>query len=103
MSMARPDFPRGFSALAYRDFRLLFMSQCVSSLGAQLQAFTNTWLIFVLTGSALQIGLTGAARAIPLICFSLVGGVLADRFDRRRLALISQTIGGFSSLFLAVV
>jgi MFS family permease len=78
------------------------MSQVVSSIGGQLQQFTTTWQIFLLTGSALQIGLTGVARAVPILCFSLIGGVVADRFDRRRMIIFTQIMTGLTSLFLGI-
>ena len=88
------------AALQYRDFRLLFLSLVVSSFGGQLQNITNTWQIFELTGSPLQIGLTGAARAVPTLAFSLVGGVIADRVDRRRIIVFTQIMNGLLGLFL---
>lgn len=103
MARNRPSLRRAFSALGYRDYRLLFMSQVVSSVGGQLQMFTTTWQIYLLTGSALHIGLTGVARAIPILCFSLIGGVVADRFDRRRMIIITQICTGLTSLFLGIV
>src|SRR5688572_29923932 len=102
MRERRPGLRRAFSALSYRDFRLLFMSQMVSSVGGQLQQFTTTWQIFLLTGSPLHIGLTGVARAVPILCFSLIGGVVADRFDRRRMIIFTQIMTGLTSLVLGL-
>jgi MFS family permease len=94
---------RAVSALEYRDYRLLFLSTVVSSMGFQLQAITNLWQIYELTGSALQIGITGLARAVPILLFSLAGGVVADRFDRRRIIMATQLLNGCFALFLAFV
>lgn len=103
MSSARPGLLRAVSALEYRDYRLLFLSTVVSSMGFQLQAITNLWQIYELTGSALQIGITGLARAVPILLFSLAGGVVADRFDRRRIIMATQLLNGCFALFLAFV
>lgn len=102
MAIERQGLTRGFAALQYRDFRLLFFSSLVSSIGGQLQAVTNTWQIYQLTGSALQIGLTGIVRAVPILLFSLIGGVFADRMDRRKMIMITQLCNGAFALFLAV-
>src|SRR5439155_4744811 len=62
---------------------------------------SNAWQIYALTGSALQLGLTGVARAVPIIFFSLAGGVIADRFDRRKVIITSQLGSGATALVLA--
>src|SRR4051794_25970930 len=103
MSSARPGLLRAVSALEYRDYRLLFLSTVVSSMGFQLQAITNLWQIYELTGSALQIGITGLARAVPILLFSLAGGVVAARFARRRIIMATQLLNGCLALFLAFV
>lgn len=101
--MHRPGPRRAVAALQFPAFRLLFLSQVVSSIGGQLQNITNTWQIFEITGSALQIGLTGVARAVPTLAFSLVGGVIADRFDRRRIIMSTQIMNGLFGLFLGIM
>lgn len=79
-------------ALEYRDFRLLWLGQLVSSAGTQMQAVTINWHIYALTGSAVALGLTGLVRFVPVVVFSLFGGVFADAHDRRRLMLVTQTL-----------
>lgn len=64
---------------------------------------SNMWLIFSLTGSALHLGLTGLARALPSIIFSLIGGVIADRLDRRAIVLFTQATNGVFALVLGVL
>jgi MFS family permease len=89
------DGPRGASpliALQYRDFRLLWIGQLLSSIGTQMQAITINWQIYVLTGSAVALGLIGLVRVVPIIIFSLIGGVFADTHDRRRVLLATQTL-----------
>ena len=83
--------PAALASLAYRDFRLLWLGQWVSQLGTQVQTVALGWLVYTLTGSAAQLGGIGLARAVPIILLSLFGGTLADRADRRRVLLVSQT------------
>jgi MFS family permease len=96
--------PAAVASLAYRDFRLLWLGQCVSQLGTQVQTVALGWLVYTLTGSAAQLGGIGLARAVPIILLSLFGGTLADRADRRKVLLVSQsTLAVFSAgLALAV-
>ncbi len=81
-----------FASLQYRDFRLLWIGQLISNVGTQMQAVTINWHIYVLTGSAVALGLVGLVRVVPIIIFSLVGGVFADARDRRRVLLTTQSL-----------
>jgi MFS family permease len=89
-------------ALRFRDFRLLWAGQAISSLGTQIQTVALAWLVYDLTGSAAQLGGVGLARAIPTMVLSLFGGTLADRRDRRQLLIISETILAVFSALLAI-
>lgn len=79
-----------FGALAYPDYRRFAASLLLTSVGAQLLQTAIFWQIFLLTGSPLQLGLTGLARAIPHMVLSLVGGVIADRANRARMIQAAQ-------------
>src|SRR6266852_7594423 len=92
-----------FSSLRHRDFRLLWMGQIVSVTGSQMQMVAINWHIYLLTHSALALGLVGLFRAGPIILCSLVGGVVADVIDRRRLMIGTQTGMLSSSAILALV
>src|SRR5216684_7618403 len=81
-----------FSSLRHRDFRLLWMGQIVSVTGSQMQLVAINWHIYLLTHSALALGLVGLFRAGPIILCSLVGGVVADVIDRRRLMIATQMV-----------
>jgi MFS family permease len=94
---------RAFVALQHRAFRLLFLSNITSGVGGQLQLVANAWQVYALTGSAFHLGLTGVARFIPILLFSLVGGVIADRVDRRKILMVSQMTNGTFALVLAVL
>lgn len=103
MSDERPGLRRAFVALQHREFRLLFLSSVTSGVGGQLQTVANLWQIYALTGSALHLGLTGLARAVPLILFSLAGGVIADRVDRQKIIIVAQVANGALALILALL
>src|SRR5437763_13851830 len=92
-----------FSSLRHRDFRLMWMGQIISVIGSQMQLAAINWHIYILTGSALALGLVGACRALPIILCSLMGGVVADVVDRRRLMVITQTIMLACSAILGLV
>ena len=67
-----------------------------SGVGGQLQTTANLWQIYALTNSPLQVGLNGLARAVPIILFSLIGGVIADRIDRKKIIVFTQTANALS-------
>ena len=77
-------------AFEHRDFRLFWMGATLSQVGSQLTVVAMAWQIYELTDSPLQIGLLGLGRAVPQILLALVGGVMADAMDRRRLMMIIQ-------------
>jgi MFS family permease len=99
----RIDRQSAFSSLRHRDFRLLWLGQIVSVTGSQMQLAAINWHIYLLTRSALALGLVGACRAVPIILCSLAGGVVADVVDRRRLMMITQTVMLACSATLALV
>jgi MFS family permease len=84
-----------------RSFRLLWFGQLVSLSGTQLRLVAIPYQIYLITGSSLEVGLIGLFQAIPLMSLALFGGVLADRFNRRRLLLITQIGLAVSSAALA--
>ncbi len=89
------------AALRHRDFRLFYIALVVAGLGSQVQNTANIWLIYQLTGSAFYLGLTGLVRAVPILALSLMGGVIADRVDRRKFIMVTQGLSGCFSLVLA--
>ena len=80
-----------FVALQHRDFRLLWMGQLISQAGSQMQVVTINWHIYVLTGSPVALGLVSLSRFVPIVVFSLIGGVFADTHDRKRILLFTQS------------
>ncbi len=95
--------PSAFSSLRHRNFRLLWLGQIVSVTGSQMQLVAINWHIYLLTGSAFALGMVGLFRAGPIIACSLMGGVVADVVDRRRLMMITQSVMLTCSAILALV
>ncbi len=86
-----------FHALRYRNFRLFFMGQSISLVGTWMQFVAMSWLVYRLTGSPLMLGVVGFAGQIPTFILSPVAGILADRWDRRKMLIFTQV----SSMVLA--
>jgi len=81
-----------FSALKFRDFRLLWMGQIISVTGSQMQLVAINWHVYLLTRSPFALGMVGLFRGVPIIICSLIGGVVADAVDRRRLMIATQGV-----------
>jgi MFS family permease len=94
---------RPYRVLRHRDFRWLWISQLVSMVGTQMQVVALNWHVYLLTRSALALGFVGLTRVVPIILFSLTGGVVADRRDRRRVMFATQGVMTAVSLALAAV
>jgi len=92
-----------FPALRHRDFRLLWIGQLISVTGSQMQLVAINWHVYLLTKSPLALGGVGLVRVLPIILCSLVGGVVADAVDRKRLMLISQSLMLISAALLAAL
>jgi MFS family permease len=88
-------------ALRHRQFRLLWLGMLVSIAGSQMQVWALLWHIRDLTEQPIALGGIGLARILPIIAFSLVGGVLADIANRRRVLFITQTAMALLALLLA--
>lgn len=94
---------RTFSALHYRDFRLLWFGAFTSTCGTFMQAFAQGYLVYKMTGSALLLGLDGFLSTGPMLLFSLFGGVIADRVERRKIMLLSQWLQMSFAIILAIL
>jgi MFS family permease len=97
------DSRRPYLALRHRDFRLLAGATLVSIVGTQMQVVGIDWHIYVLTHSPLALGTVGLIRVIPIIAFSLLGGVVADRYDRRKVIFVSQSVMAAAAVALALL
>ena len=78
--------------LRNRNYSLLFWGQLISSAGTQMQVVAVAWQVYLLTHSAIALGLIGLVQAIPRLIFSLVGGVFADVFDRRKMLIVIEIV-----------
>src|SRR5713226_5072145 len=81
---------RTFRAFRYRDFRLMWSGAFTSTTGTWMQNVAQSWLVLEMTGSAFYLGLISFLADLPIMLFSLFGGVVADRIDRRKSLLASQ-------------
>ncbi|MBI5576864.1 MAG: MFS transporter [Deltaproteobacteria bacterium] len=79
-----------FRALRHRNFRLWFYGQLTSLVGTWMQTIAQNWLVYQLTGSALDLGLVNFVGAIPLVPLTLYAGAIADRFSKRRIIFLMQ-------------
>ena len=79
------------SPFRHRDFCIFWIGSFLSSMGTQFTTVAMAWQIYELTNSPLQIGLLGLARALPQMFLLLVGGLLADAMDRRKLMIFTQS------------
>jgi MFS family permease len=94
---------RVFKAFHYRDFRLMWIGACTSSIGTWMQIVAQGWLIWRLSHSATLLALDQFLGTIPIFLFSLVGGVIADRIDRRHVLIGSQYLQMFCATTLTLL
>jgi predicted MFS family arabinose efflux permease len=92
-----------FKAFQYRDFRVMWIGACTSSIGTWMQILAQSWLVLQLSGSPFWLGVDSFLGSIPIVLFSLVGGVLADRMSRQRILVGSQIIQMACAFLLAVL
>ncbi len=101
--MQNSTLRRVFKAFQYRDFRLMWIGACTSSIGTWMQIVAQGWLIYRLSHSAFLLALDQFLAGIPIFLFSLIGGVVADRSERRRILLVSQYIQMASAAALTIL
>ncbi len=99
-SKTLPFWQRTFSSLRYRDYRFVWLGSCTEHMGEQMEAMAIAWLMKELTESPYYLGLLAVCRVAPLILFALLGGVVTDRVDRRKLLIICLLGGAFISIVL---
>ena len=91
---------RGFE---HRNFRLFFIGQTLTMIGTWMQYIAISWLMYRLTGSAFMLGMTGFALQIPILVVSPFAGVWGDRYDRRTMLMVTQTLALAQALLLAAL
>jgi MFS family permease len=97
---ARSAAASTFRSLRVRNYRLFFAGQMVSLTGTAMQTVAQGWLVLTLTGSGVALGVTVALQFLPLLLFGLWGGLIADRFDKRRTLVITQVVPAVLALVM---
>ena len=95
-----PHFTRAFR---HRNYQLFFGGQLISLTGTWMQSVAESWLVFRLTGSAALLGVTSFATLAPVFLFATLGGIVADRVDRRRVIIVTQSVSMVLPLTLAAL
>lgn len=97
----RSRLPSTFRALHHRNFRLFFAGQFISLTGTWMQTVAQSWLVYRLTGSVVLLGAIGFASQFPVFVLTPIGGATADKYDRRRILLLTQSAAMFLAALLA--
>lgn len=92
-----------YASLRFRDYRLFLIGDVSSSIGQQMQSVAIGWELYERTGSAMVLGVVGLVQALPIVVLTLPAGHVADRFDRKRVVLMTQLMLAFCSIGLAVL
>ena len=98
-----PFLRRALAAFTYRDFRVLWFGAFSSTVGTWMQKVAQSWLVFELTKSSFYLGLDDFLGQLPILLLTLIGGVIADRHDRRQLLLGSQCVQLATAFTLAAL
>lgn len=94
---------RRFPALQTKGFRIFFSGLCISVSGPWMQTTAQAWLVLKLTGSSLSLATVTALQFTPIMLLALVGGAVADRFPRRKLMIVTQTLAALQALALGLL
>ncbi|WP_029191360.1 MFS transporter [Paenibacillus elgii] len=92
-----------FHALTHKNYRYFWFGQCVSLIGTWMQNIGQSWLVLTLTGSPLLLGVVGTIQFLPVTCFSLFAGALIDKFPKRNILIVTQTVSMFLALILSAL
>lgn len=97
------SFRRTFSSLKVRNYRLFFIGQSISLSGTWIQRVAQAWLVLELTGSGTAVGVVTALQYVPLLVLAPIGGVIADRVNKRRMLMLTQTMSALSAATLGAL
>ena len=103
MRAGRATLHRGFRALTVRNYRIYWIGQAVSRTGTWMQQVSLPWLVLALGGSPIELGIVAALEFMPSTVLSPFGGVLADRVDKRRALLVTQSAAALQVVLLFVL
>lgn len=101
--MKKANNDQRFSALYVRDFRVFWIGQLISFSGTWMQSTAQGWLVYSLTRSPLFLGLVATAASLPVLLFTLFGGLAADRFRKRNLLIVTQSLSIIPALSLGLM
>src|SRR5438874_11428765 len=102
-SRPAPPRRRALGALRHRNYRLFFGGQLVSTVGTWMQSIAQPWLVLQLTHSAFLVGLVLAVQNLPILVAGPFGGLVADRYPKRRILQVTQAAFMVPALFLFAV
>ena len=102
-ALRSPILQRAFAAFTYRDFRVLWFGAFASTVGTWTQKVAQSWLVLDLTNSSFYLGLDDFLGQLPILLFTLLGGVIADRHDRKQLLIGSQFVQMATAFTLAAL
>jgi MFS family permease len=103
MTALRAAAHQTFSSLRIRNYRLYFTAQLISVSGTWMQTVAQAWLVLHLTGSGVDLGIVVGLQFLPMLLFGPVGGLVADRVNKRQLLYLTQAAGGVLALVLGVL
>lgn len=92
-----------FASLKHRDFRIFWTGQCVSLLGTWMQRTALMWLVYTMTDSPFLVGLVGVAQFMPMLLFTLFAGAIVDRFSKRKILIVTQSLLMLQAVALAAL
>jgi MFS family permease len=92
-----------FSSLQVRNFRLYYIGQVISTSGSFMQSIAQDWLVLKLTGSGTALGIVTALQYMPILLLGSYGGLVADRFPKRKILYVTQSVAGILALILGVL
>jgi MFS family permease len=103
MTAMRAAAHQTFSSLRIRNYRLYFIAQLISVSGTWMQTVAQAWLVLHLSGSGVDLGIVVGLQFLPMLLFGPVGGLVADRVDKRHLLYFTQAAGGLLALVLGAL
>lgn len=92
-----------FSALYVKDFRLFWFGQIISLSGTWMHSVAQSWLVYSLTKSPLYLGIIASLSSLPILLFALVGGIVADRYPKRNILIVTQILSVIPAVIVGVL
>jgi len=96
-------FNKTFASLKHRNYRLFFFGQIVSLTGTWIHWTAQQWLVYILTGSKAYLGIIAACQTLPMLLFAVFGGIIADRYSKKKILIIAQWLLMFSAFAMGAL